>query len=1101
MQAVIGSYVPGKSGGCKVSKGYALRGLSTLMAAVFGLSCAAGGIAEGYKSTIDTALGTKSTSFVSNSSDSDPLYDKFMPSDEVLNEDGTGNSNALIRKAIALGREQETEGAVLLKNNAEDGQGLPLKEGSSVSLFGIHSEVNLIGSGFGVKANGGYITLAQALSGNKTDFANTVATSLSQNWQTHEIELGSTLQDGWHGDEFEFDGAGFSVNPTLPSIYQSLNESKYNHANNEQASNTFDPGEPSVAEMEGVNKDFRDSFREYGDAAIVVISRPSAESTDYLPGGVAEGTGAKEPLALTDNEKEQIALAKEASDNVIVLLNTATAVEIGDLKSDDDIDSILWIGFPGCYGFLGVADILSGKVAPSGGLPDIFPTYNMSAPAMQNMGDFQYTNAEEVITRGGGQFGGHVGTYLIEAEGLYTGYRYYETRYYDAVNGNGNATDPVGAYASKTEWDYDKEVAYGFGYGLSYTTFDFEMEGEPELNITVNENGSTSALATFNVKVTNTGDIAGKTPVQIYGQAPYTEGGLEKTAVQLLNYAKSGVIEPGASETVPVEVDLQYIASYDNTYENEDGTKGTYILDPGTYYFAAGNGAHLALNNMMALQGTDKDDLVGEADKDAAVEIDIAEDQIAKTAFGISKNGAEIHNELDYADWNYFQPGEVTYLSRSDWAGTFPTTYGEMKLTNEEFIDKLNGKYYTIATDDDTSAIRWGQGSDISFYQMAGAVYDDERWGKLLDSISLEDAQYMATYGGPDIPGIESLGMVESTLAENCGNGVAVNLNASKDTNAPWSIPATDPNGNWHPQVFANSPLVAASFNPDLSYRLGEFIGEESLFVGIPILWGPGLNTHRQAYNGRNGEYYSEDPMLSGYTAMEFAIGAQQYGLIAAPKHFAFNDQETNRSGIAPYMTEQRAREIELRAYQVAFEATKYDTEDNNVGMNGLMTSFSKIGPVECTASTGLMTEILKNEFGFHGYAVTDIYDDTDIYGAVLTSGVTSYDMRGMAGFHSTTTLENTQNLMGQVDGTTVSAKLFEGDANAQQHIKESVHNTLYALSRSNLMNRYNSTTHIAQNMTWWRALYIGLIAGSGILMVLFAVLFMVKAGKDKEAQ
>lgn len=1067
------------------------------MAAVCGLSVAAGSIAEGYSSTIDTALGTKSQSFVSENSEENPLYDKFQPSDEVLNEDGTGNSHALIQKAINLGREQEQEGAVLLKNNTANGQGLPLAEGANVSLFGIRSQVNLIGSGFGVKAVGSYITLRQALEDSRTDFSNTIASSLSFNYQSGTTEMSSTISS-WGGDDFDFDGAGFHVNPVLPEIYQSLNDSKYQHANNEGANNVYDPGEPSVAEMEGVNASFRDSFAEYGDAAIVVISRPSGESSDYLPGGVAEGTGAEEPLALTDNEKEQISLAKEASDNVIILLNSSNAMEIGELADDPDIDAILWIGTPGNYGFLGVADILSGKVNPSGGLPDIYARYNMSSPAMQNMGDYQYTNAEEVITRGGGAFGGKTGTYIMEAEGIYTGYHYYETRYYDAVNGNGNASSPVGAYASDTGWNYADEVVYGFGYGLSYTTFDYEM-GTPELSITTTDNGSVDAYVTFPVTVTNTGDVAGKTPVQIYGQAPYTEGGVEKSAIQLMNYDKTDLLQPGESQTVSVQADLQYIASYDNTYENEDGTKGTYIFDPGAYYFAAGNGAHEALNNIMALQGTAASDLEGDADTAAAVEMDFTEDQIARTAFGVSKTGAEIHNQLDYADWNYFQPGEVTYLSRSDWAGTYPKTYDSLTLTNEELINDLNGHYYTIATDDDTSSILWDQDSDIAFYQMAGAEYDDERWTTLLDSISLEDAQYMATYGGPDIPGIESLGMVEATLAENCGNGINVSLSASKDTNAPWAISSDDPNSAWNPEVFANSPLVASSFNPDLSYRLGQFIGEESLFVGIPILWGPGLNTHRHAYNGRNGEYYSEDPILSGYTAMEFAIGAQDYGLIAAPKHFAFNDQETNRSGVSPWMTEQRAREVELRAYQIAFEADKYDTEDTDKGMNGLMISFSKIGAVECTSSTGLMTEILQNEFGFHGYAVTDIYDDTDLYGAVLTSGATCYDMRGMSGFHSTTTLENTSYLMGQVDGTTVSAELFKGDANAQQHIKDSVHNILYALSRSNLMNRYNATTRIEQNLTWWRLLYRGLIGGSGALMVLFAVLYIVQGRKEQK--
>ncbi len=1075
------------------------RGLTTLFTFIFSLTIIIGVVAESYKATIDTALGTLSEKFVSENTEDDPLYDKFQPSAEVLNEDGTGNSHALIQKAIDLNRQQAAEGAVLLKNNNADGQGLPLAGNSQVTLFGIRSHVSLLGSSFGVKAQGPYISLEQALTQNKTDFKNTIAYTLNNNFATGEVTRGATL-DSWSGDEFEFEGAGFTVNPVMTAVYDKLNET-YLHSENETPSAEYDPGEPSAAEIKAVNSDYAASFAEYGDAAIVVISRPSAESKDYLPGGVVDGLGAEEPLQLTANERDTIEMAKKCSDNVIVLLNSANAVEIGDLKNDPEIDSILWIGFPGCYGMLGVSDILCGRTSPSGALPDIYATYNMSAPAMQNMGNFQYENGADMLTRGAGQTGGTTGNYLIEAEGIYVGYRYYETRYYDSVFGNGNAGSPVGAYASSTEWDYDKEVAYGFGYGLSYTDFTQEFEGEPEFNVSTDpETGVCDATAVFHVKVTNTGDMAGKSIVQIYGQAPYTEGGVEKSAVQLLNFGKTDTLKPGESQVVSVEVDLQYIASYDNTYDNGDGTVGTYILDPGTYYFAMGNGAHDALNHMMARQGADPESLSGESNSAMAYEHKITEDFISSTAFSVSKTGEKISNQLDYADWNYFQPGEVTYLSRTDWAGTYPKSYTDMTLVNEELINLLNGNYYTIQTDDDTSGITWGKDSNLMFYEMYGTDFDDVKWQDLLDKMTLEEAQYLATFGGPSIPGVSSIGTVETYMTENAGNGVAVNLNASKDTGAPWSISASDPNGNWHPEVFANAPLVAASFNQDLYKEVGSFIGEEALFTGIPILWGPGLNTHRHAYNGRNGEYYSEDPVLSGSAAMEFDIGALDYGLIAAPKHFAFNDQETNRSGVAPYMLEQRAREVELRAYQIAFEATKYDTEEVDAGMRGLMISFSKIGPVECTASYELMTEILKEEWGFKGYAVTDIYDDTDIYGAVLASGTTCFDTRGISGFYGATTLENCSTFATQVDGSKVSAQLLSGDARLQNAVKDSCHNILYAFSQSSLMNRYNSTTHIEQTMTWWRMAYMAAIAAFGILLLASGALYVVSS-KRKERE
>ncbi len=1070
------------------------KGLTSICAFFLAFSMILGIILEANAGTIDTYLGTQSEVFVSESTENDPLYSKYTPSEEVLNEDGTGNSHALIQKAIDLGRKEVAEGAVLLKN---ENDALPLSEGSNVTLLGIRSHMNLLGSSFGVKAQGVYISLEQALSQNKTDFANTIAGSAGSAYSA-----GGPTISGWSGDEFEFDGAGFNLNQTMIDIYAKLNET-YGHIENEGAAEVYDPGEPSVAEIAGVNGDYKSSFTQYGDAAIVVIGRGSCESVDYLAGGIAEGLGFEhgEPLSLTQNELDIINLAKEASDKVIVLIASSSAVEIGTLKNDPDIDAIMWIGAVGCYGNLGLADILSGKTSPSGGLFDIFAAYNMSAPAMQNMGKMYYANTGDVITRTGGVMGFTPGAYAIEAESIYVGYRYYETRYYDSVLGNGNASDPTGAYGSTTEWAYDNEVVYSFGYGLSYTTFTQEIDGEPVFDISIDpETGAPNAYATVNVKVTNTGDVAGKTPVQIYAQTPYTQGGIEKSAIQLVNFEKSNVLQPGESEVVPVKIDLQYIASYDESYDNGDGTTGTYVMEPGDYYFAVGNGAHEALNSIMLAQGVDAALLSGTGNTAQVYKKVIDEGFISETAFGISKTGYKISNQIPYADWNYYQPGEVTYLSRADWAGTFPKTYDAMTLTSEQLINDLNGHLYTMSTSDDTSDIKWGQDNGIKFYEMYGVAYDDEKWDQLLDQITLEEAMYIFTFGGPSIPGAESIGTVETYMTENAGNGVAVALNASKDTGAPWTISAEDPNGNWHPEVFANAPIAASTFNPELMYELGAFTGEESLFVGINILWGPGLNTHRHAYNGRNGEYYSEDPILSGVAAMEFAMGAQEYGLIAAPKHFAFNDQESERGGVSPYMTEQRAREVELRAYQYAFEATKYDTEEYNAGMRGLMTSFSKIGAIECTTSYGLMTEILTNEWGFIGYAVTDIYDDTDLWTAVLNAGTTCFDTRGQSGFYDTTTLENSFLFTTQVDGNKLSATMIEGDANLQAKLKEAVHKNMFAWSESHLMNRYNSTTRIESAMTWWRAAYYAATAVSAVLMVLCALMF-VKSSKGSAAE
>lgn len=1079
------------------------KGLTCCFAFTLSLSMGAGTLLEGYRATIDTNLGTTSEKFVSTSTDDEQLYQDYTPPTSVLNEDGTGNSNALIQEAIDLNRKQEAEGAVLLKNNTNDGKGLPLQSGSNVTLLGIRSSAMLLGAGMGPTVRGPFISLEEALSENETDFANHI--TRKANMKTVKRDDGSSdivfetptaTITGWSGDEFGFDGAGFNLNPTMTGAYAELSKT-FAVSENDAVSPNYNPNEPSPEDIAGVAADYESSFAQYGDAAIVTIGRPSSESKDYLPGSVDSSTGASEPLQLTDNERSLIDMAKKASKNVIVLLNTSTPMEIDELADDPDVSSILWVGFPGCYGTLGVADILSGKVSPSGALSDIYAANNMSSPAMQNMGDYSYANAKDVITRSVGQFGDTSSKYVIEAEGIYTGYKYYETRYYDAVKNQGNATSTAGAYVSDGNWNYADEVTYGFGYGLSYTTFTQELEGQPTINVT-KDGDATDATATFNVKVTNTGNVPGKSIVQVYGQAPYTAGGVEKSAVQLLNFGKSDLLQPGESQTVTVECDLQYIASYNSSYDNGDGTTGTYILDPGSYRFAIGNGAHDALNNMMASEGLTG--LVGESDAAKCWTTDITEDQISKTAFSVSKTGQKVSNQLETSDWNHFQPGEVTYLSRADWAGTWPKTYEGMTLTDDELINNVNANYYEVKTDDDTSSIGWGdKSSNVMFWDLKGKDFDDPLWGEAMNKITLEEALYIATFGGPSIPGAESLGTYEDYMTENTGNGIFVQLSASKDKNAPWAIADSDPNAAWYGDVFGCAPLTAAAFDPDLFYELGQFVGVESLFTGIPILWGPGLNTHRQAYNGRNGEYYSEDSVLSGVAAMEFAIGAQDYGLIAAPKHFAFNDQETNRYGVAPYMTEQKAREGDLRAYQIAFEATKYDTADHDAGMMGLMTSFSKIGPVECTSSTGLMTNILKKEWGFAGYAVTDIYDDTDLYGAVLNSGVTCFDTRGISGFGGGTTIEGTSIFAKQNNGIAAGLETVKGDANLQEHVKDSAHNVLYALANSNLANRYNSTAHIEQQATWWRIAYVALIAASAVLMVTFGALYVRSGSKNKK--
>lgn len=1030
---------------------------------------------ENFRSAVDKQLGTTSRVIVSD--DNGSIYSRYTPDSEFLNADGTGNSSALVKKAISLGRLQSAEGSVLLKN--ENGA-LPLDAGSKVTLLGLRSYVPILGMGTGASVAGGYIDLCTALSGTSTDFENSNTNgSYPEDFSFSSLNI---------YDRTDGAGANFSINPTAQNAYISYNNglgtSKKTVASSPE-SIYYDPGEPTVSALTDYQSGLLSSFSQYGDAAIVTVARPSSENVDY--GTVKKNIGADTPMSLTDNERAAIQLATENFDKVIVLINSVNTMEIEELKNNEDIDAILWIGFPGCYGMLGVADILCGRVSPSGGLADVYAVSIDSAPATQNVGEYTFSNS--------GSVGRNSKYYVIEAEGIYVGYRYYETRYYDGiVNKSSNANSSAGAVASSNGWNYSEEVSYSFGYGLTYSEGDLTYE-----IVDVKEReGDHEIYLDFKVRVVNGGARDTKANIQIYVQQPYTEGGVEKSAIQLLNYDKSELIPVGQSKEVTVTCDLSYMASYDNTVINSDGSLGGYILNHGVYYFAVGNGAHDALNNILAKQGKKESDGMDYGGNDSLVYVWEYGQERDEAIFSVSKSGVQVSNRLDYADYNYYTENSVTYLSRSDWEATYPQEYKNLRAS-ASLISDLSGtgeNYYTVKTDQNIT-LSWGQSSNnYAFYQYADVDFDDDMWDELLEQMSLEEAMLLAAYGGDSIPSVESIGLFECVATENAGTGIIMKLSANLDPNAPWAIQSSDVNYKWDTNVFACAAVIASSFNPDISYETGSFVGNEALFVGLPILWGPGMNLHRTAYNGRNGEYFSEDPVLTGICGMEYAVGARDKGLIVTAKHFAFNDQETRRFYVAPFMTEQRAREMDLRAFQIAVEATAYDNErGEDTGMIGVMASLSKIGGVECTCSVGLIKEILCGEWGFTGYAVTDITDDMDLYSSAIYAGVTGYDLRGS----SNISYSGLSGVFGtQVDGSTLSTALYAGDNDMQEAIRESNKRMIWTLCQSNLVNRYNSSSRMVNVMTSWRIAYVAAIAVTAVLAVVGSsmyVLSVIKSG------
>lgn len=1069
------------------------RVLTFVMAFMFALSSILGIMLERFRQQVDETLGTRSQIVVTDEDGS--AWSAFTPPEELLKENGHLDTKKTIQHFMDFGRELAASGTVLLKNEGA----LPLKEGSSITLLGMKSHFPILASGQGMPIVGPVIPLEDALSKNRTDFRNPARNV----WRNNIKPDYSTL------DDFDYVGANMKLNPVPMVAYEEFSKQftgwgSYTYipsmmSFNSELSKHFD--DPSIEQIETYAPDFRASLKEYNDAAIVVVGRPSSENGDYQVGGVWEGQGNTEPLELTTNERDIIKVATDNFEKVIVLVNCANPMEIAELQNNDKVDAIVWIGHPGAFGMLGVCDVLTGKVNPSAGLPDTYATKNLSAPAMVNFGNYKFTNfnkegnPEEEITRHSSS------SYVIEPEGIYVGYRYYETRYYDIIQGTGNADSTVGAVASEGNWRYNEEVVYPFGYGLSYTTFKQEIVGEPVIT-----RAGHNFTMDFTVKVTNTGSVKGKSNVQLYAQVPYIQGGVEKSAVQLAAYDITGEIAPGKSETLTIHVDMQDIASYDMTHTNADGTKGTWILDAGDYYFTVANGSHNALNNILAKQGKTVANTKGLMDADGDVkavyhyEYNGIDGNVDDITFAVTKNNVAVSNQLDYGDWNYYEPGRVTHLSRSDWSGTWPVEYKDLAAPKSMLAD-LNGKYYQVRTTDDTSNIVFGANNGMKFYDLAFTEYDDPAWQDLIDQMTVEECLGLIAYGGNEFRNIPSIGFLRGLFTENSGNGMQSEIGDAR-VDAPWKVEEDDPNAHYYLEIYATAPTVAASFDPDLQFRMGEEVGLQALIVGLPILWGPGLNTHRMAYNGRNGDYYSEDPVLTGNVGMEFAIGAFKYGLLAAPKHYAFNDQETNRSGIAPFMTEQRAREIELRAFQIPIEANKYNeaapeywtgNEDHDFGMRGMMTSFSKIGAVECTASKGLLTGIARDEWGFVGYIVTDISDDLDLFASVVEAGATGYDLRGRfaeEGFPSHTN-----------EGQPISAKMFEGDATILNQIKEAAHNTIWAFCQTNLMNAYNASTSFQQLATWWRVLYTVAIAVTGIMFVGSAALYTISVCKNKKEE
>ena len=902
-------------------------------------------------------------------------------------------------------------------------------------------------------------------------------------------DMGSSLNEnkGTDADTVDFvealNAKGFGINEDLQKLYKSLeadfktevnmwgNIMEYYHITAPATDGVFASKEPSQEKMDSVDDKWKDSMDDY-NVMLVTIGRSSTENGTYLPGvdGVdaSQDLNQTDPLGLSDDERDLINAAVEAKENnggkVIVMLNNANAMEIDEIKNNDGVDAIMEIGFPGGYGFYGVADILSGEANPSGHLTDTYAVTNANSPAAQNFGNYEWTNADPSV---------NINAEEVEAEDIYTGYKYYETRYADTVLGQGNADATVGSSTGKA-WNYDDEVSYPFGYGLSYTTFEQTLK-----SVDVDLANRT---VTAEVDVKNTGDVAGKDVVQLYTSVPYTdydvENKVEKSAVQLLDYEKTDMIEPGESQTVTITADAQDMASWDSSCENEAGTTGNWILDNGTYYFTVGNGAHEAVNNVLAAQDQDV-----EGNKDNVQTWELGD--FDSSSFAVTLNGTPVENQLQDADLNNWLEDTVTYLSRNDWEGTWPETYKDLTAT-DEMISTMADDYSDIEANGDPSSVTFGADNGMTLANMKGVEdITDERWSTLMDQLTLEECLIRTGLGGTSTKVIESITSPEAIQNDgpNGFNSYPLGQYANSDasTGDPCVIAEDDPNRDYKMGVMANETVIGQTFSKQLAAEWGKAVGNYSLWANTAIWWGVGTNLHRTPYNARNHEYFSEDAVLTAGQGAAIIKAGHDYGVLIAPKHLAFNDTEINRTGIAEFMTEQAARENELRGTQSCIE---------DANALAVMTTYNRVGCVTSNAHTGLLLNILHKEWGFKGLMSEDFIQDpayTKIHMAVH-NGVT---MTCNTGDNTMAAVEAVWPYW-SVENASQSEELLTD-------LKQAMLYQNYALANSNAMDGMSTSTHIEKLNTWYDNLITGLRIGFGVLTVLCAAMYLLGLKKKEQ--
>ena len=651
--------------------------------------------------------------------------------------------------------------------------------------------------------------------------------------------------------------AGIEYNPDLYAFYMS-DEDQIMEEKSTGVGQVVDmalgkefPNEPDVNYL---TDEMIQQAQAYSPTALIVLASSSVEASD------AE----LDQLRLSENERALIEKVAANFEDVIIVVNAGNALELGFLDEYPSLKAALWVGTPGSRGASSLGKTLAGQLNPSGRLVDTYVYDASSHPGSVNFGDYDYTNIEGM-------------SFLNYEEGIYIGYRFYETFYQNDETGY---------------WD---AVQFPFGYGLSYTDFEWTLVDHTfdaeNISVTVN--------------VTNTGDIAGKDVVQVYFSAPYYEGGIEKSAIELADYAKTSLLEPGASEEVTITFPTRDMSSYDMNVEQ------AYVLEAGEYYVHVSKNAHEAVET---LPYTVEETVV------------YSEDEVT---------GTKIVNQFDHAN------GDLTYLSRNDWDGTYPDTAHMSFDAPQKVADNFPAQPPVI----DGAMPLTGADNGIMLADLKGLAYDDPLWEAYLDQFTVEEMKLLITNGGYHTLPVERLGLPATVLLDG-----PAGINFFFQSNTTASYPT--------------EVVVASTWNDELAYVLGEAVGAEANAYGVHGWYAPGMNVHRTPQGGRNFEFFSEDPLLSGRMSAGMTRGAQSKDILVFMKHFILNEQEINaRSGLLVWANEQALREIYLRPFEITAKEAH---------VTGVMSSFIHVGHKWAGGNPELLNNVLRDEWGFVGIVSTD---------------------------------------------------------------------------------------------------------------------------------